>query len=60
VYRQLDLHLRRKGKTASEILLRESEKPIFFHRGVKPLFIDRLTYYNDKRFEGMYDKYEAA
>lgn len=43
--------------TSSEILLREAERPIFFHRGVRPLFIDRLTYYENPAFRGMYDRY---
>ncbi|MEG6503017.1 MULTISPECIES: type IV secretory system conjugative DNA transfer family protein [unclassified Desulfovibrio] len=50
----------RRLVTVGEAMQAKVEKPFLLAGGMKPLRIDRITYYSDKFFAGKYGKYSAG
>lgn len=50
----------RRLVTVGEVIQSKVEKPFLISGGVKPLRINRITYYKDKFFAGQFDKYSAG
>lgn len=46
--------------TVGEVIQSDVQKPFLLQGGVKPLRINRITYYKDKFFAGAFDKYSAG
>ena len=50
----------RRLVTVGEVIQAKVEKPFLISGGVKPLQINRITYYKDNFFKGQFDKYSAG